>query len=174
MSDFTNPTKDSSEGRKDRWIADGKMLFESGHMFCSFQRGSGYKVTFRRMGFSLFLQWEHPREGDGAIEIPEEQATQMLEWLTTEGEGADTLVRLRAKVDDNGRTSSASNRRMLECLARCSQYLKAHPGATWRELFKKVPNHYANLYSFSNSMRYRPERDAKKPGEAAGQNSDES
>jgi len=39
-----------------------------------------------------------------------------------------------------------------DCKRRVDQYKKKHPQATWRELYEKVPNHYASHRSMANAL----------------------
>ena len=39
-----------------------------------------------------------------------------------------------------------------DCKARCDAYKVDHPGATWREMFVEVPNHYASHNSMWQSL----------------------
>lgn len=39
-----------------------------------------------------------------------------------------------------------------DCRRRVDEYLKEHPDADWRELFQKVPNHYASFRSMQGAL----------------------
>lgn len=40
----------------------------------------------------------------------------------------------------------------IRCRAACREYLREHPAAGWRELFDKVPNHYAHYRSMRGAV----------------------
>jgi hypothetical protein len=45
-----------------------------------------------------------------------------------------------------------------ETQAEIDKYRAAHPGATWKELYEKIPNHYVSAASMASAMRNNAER----------------
>lgn len=39
-----------------------------------------------------------------------------------------------------------------DCRRRVDEYLKAHPGAKWKEIYENVPNHYASFHSMQGAL----------------------
>ena len=50
----------------------------------------------------------------------------------------------------------------IDCLAAVRRYRTDHPTARWAEIFKAIPNHYANAGSFCSSMSKAIGREARK------------
>jgi cysteine synthase len=46
----------------------------------------------------------------------------------------------------------------IECSRAVDQYRKAHPGASWLEIFENVPNHYSHHRSLAQAMKQVTER----------------
>jgi len=49
-----------------------------------------------------------------------------------------------------------------ECAARVEDYRRAHPGASWPEIFRAVPNHYAHAASLRAAMENAAKRRRKR------------
>jgi len=41
----------------------------------------------------------------------------------------------------------------IECSTRCEEFIKTHPGCSWKNVFAFVPNHYASAASMASAMR---------------------
>jgi len=55
--------------------------------------------------------------------------------------------------DDGGHPNLAGTGPAQSVAKDLREYLKAHPGAKWREIFEAVPNHYAHAKSMSQAMQ---------------------
>lgn len=51
-----------------------------------------------------------------------------------------------------GTPSLAGDGPAVQCKARVDRYLAAHPGASWREIFENVPNHYQSARSMQGAL----------------------
>ena len=60
--------------------------------------------------------------------------------------------------DDAGKPQQAGEGPAQDCQQRINEYRKTHPSATWKEIYKNVPNHYTNVSSLYGAMRMARER----------------
>lgn len=62
--------------------------------------------------------------------------------------------------DDAGKPQQVGEGPAQDCLQRIAKYRKARPQATWKEIYKNVPNHYCSMSSLYGAMRMARERKA--------------
>ena len=68
------------------------------------------------------------------------------------------LCTLLGPSDDAGKPQQAGEGPAQDCQQRINEYRKTHPSATWKEIYKNVPNHYTNVSSLYGAMRMARER----------------
>lgn len=64
--------------------------------------------------------------------------------------------------DDAGKPQQAGEGPAQDCYWRIKEYRKTHPKATWKDIFKDVPNHYTSQQSMYEAMRIAGERIARR------------
>jgi len=55
--------------------------------------------------------------------------------------------------DDAGKPQQVGEGPAQDCYWRIKQYRETHPKATWKDIFKEVPNHYSSQQSMYGAMR---------------------
>lgn len=69
-----------------------------------------------------------------------------------------SLCKLLGPSDDAGKPQQAGEGPAQDCQQRIDEYRKTHPNATWKEIYRNVPNHYSNMNSLYGGMRMARER----------------
>lgn len=64
--------------------------------------------------------------------------------------------------DEAGKPQQAGEGPAQDCYRRIEKYRATHPKATWRDIFKEVPNHYSSQQSMYGAMRMAGERIARR------------
>lgn len=55
---------------------------------------------------------------------------------------------------DGGRPQEKGIGPAIECLGRVEKYCVKHPEATWKDIFRDVPNHYSTYRSMAQSLEF--------------------
>lgn len=64
--------------------------------------------------------------------------------------------------DDAGKPQQVGEGPAQDCYWRIKEYRRIHPQATWKDIFKDVPNHYTSQQSMYGAMRIAGERIARR------------
>jgi len=68
------------------------------------------------------------------------------------------VCNLLGPSDCAGKPQQAGEGPAQDCQQRIDEYRKTNPRATWKEIYKNVPNHYCNVSSLYGAMRMARER----------------
>ncbi len=84
--------------------------------------------------------------------------TQRYEPMSGQRKQLVGLCKLLKPSDDAGKPQQAGEGPAQDCQKRIDEYRKIHLNATWKEIYRNVPNHYSNVSSLYGAMRMARER----------------